>query len=282
MKAGMGSARRWSRGYAFAIIAAAGLLTASCSAAAPHDATSPGQGTRGSELGGSLTVAAAASLQPALETLAADFESEHPGVEFESLTFDGSSVLAAQIISGAPVDVFASADEANMRKVQEAQLVAEDPIPFAKSTLQIAVAPGNPLGIKSLADLAAGASGTGRTPPIVVLCAPAVPCGSAAQTLFDREGVDLTPASEEQNVTAVLTKVANGEADAGLVYRSDVLRAAGDVDGIEIPDATAAAGLYLVAPLRDSNSPTAALAFAEYLRSEHAQTVLARAGFDRA
>ncbi|WP_346730633.1 molybdate ABC transporter substrate-binding protein [Leucobacter allii] len=223
-----------------------------------------------------MTVSAAASLQPAFEELAAAFTEQHAAVDVE-LAFDGSSVLAAQIIGGAPVDVFASADAANMTKVADEGLLAADPVRFATSSLQIAVAPGNPLGIETLADLAA--PGAGGEAPIVVLCAAEVPCGAASHRLLERDGVALVPASEEQNVTAVLTKVANGEADAGLVYRSDVLRAEGDVEGIGIDGSVEAAGSYLIAPIAGSAAPDAAAAFAEFMRSDEAQARFEDLGF---
>lgn len=255
-----------------ALAALAFLAGCSSHSASPETAPEPAAAT--GDLSGTINVAAAASLQPAFEQLAKDFTEANPGVTVDQLTFDGSSVLATQIIAGAPVDVFASADEANMIKVADADLVAADPLPFATSSLEIAVSPGNPLGITSLADLAPG-----NTKPVVVICAAEVPCGAASHKLLDRDGVTLTPASEEQNVTAVLTKVSSGEADAGLIYRSDVLRSDGAVEGIKIADASEAAGSYMIAPLATSESPEAAAAFAEFLTSPPAQQLLAKLGF---
>lgn len=255
----------------------AGILALTGCGTAPAPSDTDAEGTAGTNLSGSLSVAAAASLQEVFAEIADDFRAEHPGVEFDALTFDGSSVLAAQIVGGAPVDVFASADEHTMSSVADAGLLAAEPVPFATSSLEIAVAPGNPLGIESLADLDV-LGGDGRV-PTVVMCAPEVPCGVAARQLLERDGVELDPASEEQNVTAVLTKVASGEADAGLIYRSDVLRSAGEVDGIEIPGAAEAAGSYLIAPLEGSRSDGAARAFADYLLTDSAQARLADLGF---
>ena len=272
--------RRHSRRHAGVTVALSlffPLLVAGCASGASPEAETPDEVQATTDLTGELTVAAAASLQPAFETLTADFTTEYPGVTFENLSFDGSSTLATQIIGGAPVDVFASADEANMVKVEDAGLVEGAPRVFATSSLEIAVAPGNPLGIETLADLATpGAPGKA---PVVVLCAPEVPCGAVSETLLTRDGVDLTPASEEQNVTAVLTKVAEGEADAGLIYRSDVLRSEGSVEGIEIEHSVEAAGAYLIAPLTDSASPEAARAFSEYMLSARAQSLFAELGF---
>ena len=228
------------------------------------------------EVTGEVSVFAAASLEPAFEPLAEAFTARHPGVDL-SFTYDGSSVLATQILAGAPADVFASADEANMQKVVDGGGIEGDPEIFATSELVIAVAPDNPLGIADLADLAVPTDA--GSPPVVVLCAAEVPCGAASQTLLERDGIDLVPASEEQNVTAVLTKVTSGEADAGLVYASDVLRADGGVTGITIPNAADAAGSYTVAPTAEASAPEAARAFAAFLRTDEAQRVLEDLGF---
>lgn len=260
------------------VTALSALLLAGCSSAPAADETAQGPAAA-TELSGTINIAAAASLQPAFEELTAAFTELHPGVTVDQLTFDGSSGIATQVLAGAPIDVFASADEANMAKVEDADLVGAEPIAFATSSLQIAVAPGNPLGIDSLADLADPAVGADGAAPVVVTCAPEVPCGAASWQLLDRDGVKLTPASEEQNVTAVLTKVGAGEADAGLVYRSDVLRADGEVEGIEIENAVEAAGRYVIAPITDSASPDAARAFSEFMLSDEAQALFEELGF---
>ncbi|QIM18868.1 molybdate ABC transporter substrate-binding protein [Leucobacter coleopterorum] len=251
-----------------ALLGAVSLLLTGCA--------SPANTAEGDELQGELSVFAAASLQPAFESLGESFTTKHPGVTF-SFSFDGSSVLATQILSGAPADVFASADEANMKRVEEPGLNVGTPSLFATSELVIAVAPGNPLDIRSLASLA---NPTAKgTDPTVVICAAEVPCGAASRKLLDRDGVMLTPASEEQNVTAVLTRVREGEADAGLVYASDVLRSKGEVEGIPIKDAADAAGSYLAVPLQDSRLPKEATAFVEFLNTEEARTLLTKLGF---
>lgn len=224
-----------------------------------------------SGLTGELMVYAAASLEPAFEGLAERFTAEHPDVTVD-LSFDGSSVLATQIIGGAPADVFASADEQNMRKLSDEGLLDDEPTGFATSELAIAVAPGNPLGVEALPDLA-------RDDVVTVVCAAEVPCGNASRTLLERDSVELRPASEEQNVTAVLAKVREGEADAGLVYASDILRAEGEVDGVEIEGAADAAGDYLIAPVSGSDAPDAAAAFAEFMLSDDAQSLFAELGF---
>lgn len=271
--------RRGIRGMArigaAAVTAALATTLVACSPGAAEPEPAPAEPAAPS-LSGELTVYAAASLQPAFEQLAEMFNEEHQGVTF-TFSFDGSSVLATQILSGAPVDVFASADEKNMLKVTDEAMNIGEPVAFATSTLAIAVAPGNPFGIASLTDLVK--PGPDGQLPVTVICAPEVPCGTASRTLLERDGVALTPASEEQNVTAVLTKVREGEADAGLVYYSDILRAGGEVEGVEIENAGDAAGLYLVVPVKGAANPEAAEAFSQFTASPEAQRLLAKLGF---
>ncbi|GAB6856265.1 molybdate ABC transporter substrate-binding protein [Microbacterium xylanilyticum] len=220
---------------------------------------------------GELTVFAAASLSKAFDEITARFEYENPQVHVHPITYDGSSTLATQIIAGAPVDVFASADLKNMDKVIQARLAGPTEV-FTSNVLQIAVAPGNPHKVKDLSSLA--------DPGLkVVLCAPAVPCGSAAKTLLDAAGAAVTPVSEEQNVTAVLAKVKAGEADAGLVYTTDVKAAGSAVAGITIPDADRAVNKYPITALKASKNPDAALAFQEFVLSDKGQKILTDLGF---
>lgn len=221
----------------------------------------------GAGMTGELTVYAAASLGPAFEELSAQFEADNPGVDVRPLVLDGSQVLATQIAEGAPADVFASADEQTMDRVADA---VESPAVFATNTLAIAVPPGNPAGVAELADLA----GPDLT---VVLCAEAVPCGAASRALLDRAGVAVDPASEEQNVGAVLAKVAAGEADAGLVYRTDIRRA--DVDEVAAEGADEVVNRYPIAALREARNADAADAFVALVRGEQGQRILAEHGF---
>ncbi|MDF2990179.1 MAG: ABC-type molybdate transport system, periplasmic component [Microbacterium sp.] len=241
-----------------AVLCAAALLAA-CASPAPEPAAS------GDQLGGTLEVYAAASLQRSFDEISAAFEAAHPGVTV-SAVYDGSSTLATQIGEGAPADVFASADEKNMAKVV-AQ--APDPQIFAANTLVIAVPTGNPGMVRSLADLARVTT---------VLCAPEVPCGAASQTLLSNAGVAVSPASAEQNVTAVLTKIAAGEADAGLVYATDVV-GRDDVEAIVPDGAEAVVNRYPIAALADAPNPDAATAFVSFVESDEGQRILADAGF---
>ncbi len=218
-------------------------------------------------MAGELTVYAAASLGPAFEDLAAQFEADNPGIDVRPLVLDGSQVLATQIAEGAPADVFASADEQTMDRVTD---LVHAPAVFATNTLAIAVPPGNPAGIEGLADLA-GADVT------VVLCAAEVPCGAASRALLDRAGIAFDPASEEQNVGAVLAKIDAAEADAGLVYRTDILR--GDVDEVAAEGSDEVVNRYPIAALRDARNPDAADAFVALVRGETGQRILAEHGF---
>ncbi|WP_229673648.1 molybdate ABC transporter substrate-binding protein [Nakamurella endophytica] len=242
--------------------------------------TAPATGTSASGTGasapqplsGTLTVFAAASLQKTFDQLRAEFRRQHPGVDVVPVSYDGSSTLATQLVNGAPADVFASADDATMAEVVDAGLVRDHPTEFATNTLEIAVAPGNPDRITGLPDLA-------RSGLDVVVCAPEVPCGAAAHTVLAAAGVRITPRSEEQNVTAVLTKVRSGDADAGLVYRTDVLAAGGAVAGVDVPQASAAVNRYPIAALSGARNPAAAATFVALVTGPVGRKVLADAGF---
>jgi len=216
-------------------------------------------------------VYAAASLTATFEELGKDFEQAHDGVEV-TFNFAGSSDLVSQIQSGAPADVFASADEATMAKLTAEGLNGSDPELFATNTLQIAVPPDNPAGISSLQDLAEPGLN-------LVTCAPEVPCGVAAQGVAKAAGVTLRPVSEEQSVTDVLAKVTTGEADAGLVYVTDVLAAGSAVHGIDFPEARAVVNSYPIATIADSANDDLAEAFVDLVLSDDGRRVLTDAGF---
>ncbi|KRD44582.1 hypothetical protein ASE38_10820 [Cellulomonas sp. Root930] len=239
------------------------LALAACATDAPASAPATADG-----ITGELTVFAAASLQGPFDEIAARMAEQHPGVAVHPVTYDGSSTLAAQLVGGASADVFASADEDTMAEVVGLDYATV----FARNTLQIVVAPRNPLRIGSLADVAALSSSGGK----VVLCAPEVPCGSASRTVLDGAGLALTPVSEEQNVKAVLTKVQTGDADAGLVYRTDVLAAGDTVAGVRFPEAASAVNSYPIVALTHSD---AAQAFVDLVLSAEGQRILADHGF---
>ena len=218
-----------------------------------------------------LTVFAAASLQGVFEQLGHQFETDHPGVTV-TFSFAGSSDLVSQIQQGAPADVFASADTKNMDKLTTAKLVDGDPVNFASNTLEIAVPAGNPAGITSFADLA-------KPGVALVVCAPQVPCGSATVKVEQAAGVTLKPVSEEQSVTDVLTKVETGEADAGLVYVTDVKGAGSKVEGVPFPESSGAVNTYPIATVAGAAQPELAREFVAFVTGSHGQDALAAAGF---
>ena len=226
----------------------AALLLAGC-------ATGPGQ---------VVTVFAAASLTESFTALEKVFESANPGVDVR-INFAASSSLAQQIANGASADVFASADEPTMAKVP-----AESPRVFATNRLTIAVPAANPGGVKALADL---------RDVVTVVCAPQVPCGAATRRALSSAGVTLTPASEEQDVKAVLAKVAANEADAGLVYVTDARAAGEKVRAIDFPESASAVNRYPIAVLPDAPNPDLARRFVDLVLSADGQAEFARLGF---
>ncbi|MET1156454.1 molybdate ABC transporter substrate-binding protein [Arthrobacter sp.] len=244
------------------------LATTACSAAGQGPQETAASGSASSS---ELNVFAAASLNGVLTELAADFEDDHPDVAVR-LNFAGSSDLATQILSGAPADVFASANPENMDKVTAPGMAAGDPVTFATNVLQIVVPDGNPHGIIALADLADRQIKT-------VICAPQVPCGAATQKVFQKAGSEIPAVSEESSVTDVLGKVASGEADAGLVYVTDVKHAQGDVEGVDFAEAGAAVNEYPIARLAESANPDAAKAFVALVTGPEGRKALADYGF---
>jgi len=217
-----------------------------------------------------LTVYAASSLKTSFESIGAEFEAAHAGVHVR-FNFAGSSDLVAQVQGGAPADVIATADTANMDKLVADQL-ASAPRAFASNTLEIAVPPGNPADIHGLQDLA----GKGI---YLVTCAPEVPCGAAAQKAELAAGVILHPVSEEQSVADVLGKVTSGEADAGLVYVTDVLAAGDAVEGVPFAESASAVNVYPIATLPDSRNADLAQQFADLVLGASGQAILQQAGF---
>jgi molybdate transport system substrate-binding protein len=232
-----------------------------------------GSGSGDSGDGGdtTVTVYAAASLTKTFQQIGAEFERQHDGVHVE-FSFGGSSDLVSQLQQGAPADVFASADEANMDKLTTDDLQAADPRDFASNTLEIVTPPDNPAGIESFADLA----GSGVD---VVVCAPEVPCGAATVKAEQATGVTLSPVSEEQSVTDVLAKVTSGEADAGLVYVTDVKAAGDTVHGVPFPESADVVNTYPIVALKDSDHGDLAQAFVDLVLSDTGQGILAAAGF---
>jgi molybdate transport system substrate-binding protein len=246
-----------------AIGAASALLLTGCSATSAPAGQSAAPET--------LTVLAAASLTETFTALGEQFEADHPGVSVK-LNYAGSSDLAQQIVNGAPADVFAAASDATMKTVTDAKLTAATPVTFAKNVLQIATPPGNPKKIATFADLA--------EPDLkVVVCAPQVPCGAAAQKIEKATNTTIKPVSEEADVKSVLSKVQTGDADAGLVYVTDVNSAGDEVQGVSFPEASQASTNYPIAVLK--NAPAADLAnqFVTMVTGAQGRKALEQAGF---
>jgi len=217
-----------------------------------------------------LTVFAAASLTATFTELGKEFEAAHDGTTVR-LSFGGSSDLVEQIRSGAPADVFASADTTNMDKLGDD---AVDPEDFASNTLEIAVPPGNPAGVTSFADLA-------KPGLKLVVCAPEVPCGTATAAVARNAGVTLKPVSQEQSVTDVLGKVSSGEADAGVVYVTDVKAAGDGVEGVTFPESSSVVNTYPIATVKGSENADVAREFVDFVRGDEGRKVLADAGFGK-
>jgi molybdate transport system substrate-binding protein len=221
--------------------------------------------------GGNVTVFAAASLTSAFQAVAGAFEKSHAGVKIQ-LSFAGSPTLVQQIQEGAPADVFAAADEANMHKLVESGAVAGAPAVFARNVLQIVVAPHNPKHIMGLADLA-------KPGLVIALCGPSVPCGHYATEAFTKAGAVVPAASQEPDVKAVMTKVVLGEADAGVVYATDI-RAAGDkVEGVSIPESSNVVARYPIVALKSASNAAGGAEFVAFVLSPEGQRIIATFGF---
>ncbi|QFG26019.1 molybdate ABC transporter substrate-binding protein [Actinomadura sp. WMMB 499] len=243
---------------------AALVAVASAGCGEVDEATGDGGGT-------TLTVFAAASLTETFTELGEAFEKANPGTDVR-FGFAGSSTLAQQITQGAPADVFAAASPATMKTVADAGDAAGDPVVFTTNRLVIAVPKDNPGGVRSVGDLADGDLR-------VVVCAEQVPCGAAAGKALDAAGVTVEPASAEKDVKAVLTKVRLGEADAGLVYRTDVKAAGGDVTGIEFAESAEAVNDYPIVRVADAPQPGLAREFIDLVTGPQGEAVLGAAGF---
>jgi molybdate transport system substrate-binding protein len=250
-----------------AVTAAVSLAVAGCGSSNESSSATSTRGTGG----GKLIVFAAASLKKSFTEIGEEFKTDNPGSGIE-FNFAGSSDLVTQLTQGAPGDVFASADTKNMDKAAQAGLLTGDPVTFASNTLTIVTAPGNPKKVTSFKDL---------TQPglSVVVCAPQVPCGSAAEKVEKTAGVQLDPVSEESQVTDVLGKVTSGEADAGLVYVTDAQGAGDKVTAVPFPESAAAANTYPIAVLEQSEDQELAGKFVELVTGEAGQKVLSAAGF---
>jgi molybdate transport system substrate-binding protein len=245
------------------------LVLAGCSSqTAPSAAPSS---SPASSLSGAIVVDAASSLTGTYNELGADFEKLHPGTKV-TFNYGASSALAATITSGAPVDVFAAASPATMKTVTDAHLGQGAPVTYVTNTLEIAVPNGNPGAITGLKDF-------GDASKKIAICAPQVPCGSAAVTLFQLAGIKDKPDTLEPDVKTALAQVASGDVDAALVYHTDILAAGKTVTGITFPEASKAINDYSIVPVNTSNNLKLATAFTKFVLGGTGQAVLSKAGF---
>jgi molybdate transport system substrate-binding protein len=249
------------------------LLAAGCgsSNSSSGSSTSTTSSSSGEKPTGSLTVYAASSVTKAFTDYKATLEAENSGLSITN-NFAGSAILVTQLENGAPADLFASADEKNMNKVVAKGLV-ETPTVFARNKLQIAVAPGNPKQINGLADLQ-------KSGVTLVLCDPSVPAGNYARQAFEKAGLPAPqPASNELDVKSALQKVINGDADATIVYVTDVTAAGNKVTGVTIPDDQNVLATYPIAILKASKNQTAAQEYINGLLGGAGREALKSAGF---
>ena len=248
----------------FLVVAA--VLLAACDTSA-GSSTTPSS----TRLGGNISVFAAASLTASFNKLGTSFESANPGLTVK-FNYAGTPTLVTQIEQGAPADVFASADSTNMTKLTNDGFASGTSRVFAHNQLEIVVAPGNPKGITGLADLS-------KSGVIYISAGPTVPAGAYALQALKAAGVTVTPRSLETSVTAVISKIELGEADAGIVYTTDVTAAGGKVAGVAIPAADNVIATYPIVAVKGSSNLAAANAFIAYVLSTAGQSTLASFGF---
>jgi molybdate transport system substrate-binding protein len=229
---------------------------------------------RASNLKGDLTISAAASLTDAFSEIAKQFRKVNKGVKVR-LNFGSTSTLVSQIQSGAPSDVVASADLSSIEKLVASANVVVSPKVFARNTMAIAVKPGNPKSVRTIKDL-----GSLR---FIALCGKTVPCGVYASSVLTRAGVviDESKITRGIDVKATLSAVANGDADAAIVYKTDVLAAKKNVFGIDIPSAQNVQAKYGIAPIRGSKNLANAKAFIDFVLSERGLQILKSFGYQR-
>jgi molybdate transport system substrate-binding protein len=249
-----------------AVVAVVALVMTACGGSSKRSAAT----TEGASLAGPLTVFAAASLTGAFNDDKGRLATKYHDLSV-TFSFAGSQQLVAQIQAGAPADVVATADEPSMQPLVAAGLV-EQPRIFARNVLQIAVAAGNPKHIAGLADL-------GRRGLRVVLADPSVPVGRYSRQVLDRQHVVVHPLSLELDVKSALRKVQSGEADAAIVYATDVRAGGSSVNGVAIPADQNTFATYPAAVMKGTSHRAAAETFIDQLVSGDGQRALQAAGF---
>ena len=252
------------------VIMALGLLSGACGGSSGTVAGSP----TATRLSGTISVFAAASLTDSFKALGAAFQQAHPRVTIQ-FNFAGSPTLVTQIEQGAPADLFASADSANMGRLVADGLISGTAEVFAHNQLEIVVAPGNPKGITSLAALA-------QPGVIYISAAPTVPAGAYSLQALAKAGVSVTPRSLETDVKSVVSKIALGEADVGIVYTTDVEAAGSKVAGVAIPDIDNVVATYPIGVVKGSKNADGGNAFVAFVLSSAGQSTLASFGFEHA
>jgi len=243
------------------------VLLAACGSSGGSASISPSA----TPLSGTVSVFAAASLADAFNAVGTSFQRANSGVTMKFI-FAGTPTLVTQIEQGAPADVFASADTTNMDKLKGDGFTTGTSQVFARNKLEIVVAPGNPKGITTLADLA-------KSGVIYITEAPSVPAGKYALQALKMAGVTVTPKSLETDVKSVVSKIELGEADAGIVYSTDVTAAGTKVAGVPIPDADNVIAQYPIAAVKATTNAPAANAFIAYVLSAGGQAKLQSFGF---
>jgi molybdate transport system substrate-binding protein len=248
------------------VIVATALLSA-CGSTASTLTASPS----GTLLNGTVSVFAAASLTDSFKALGTSFQAAHPGVTIQ-FNFAGTPTLVTQIEQGAQADVLASADTTNMDKLTADRFTAETAQVFAHNQLEIVVGPGNPKHIAALADLA-------RPGVIYISEAATVPAGKYSLQALAKAGVSVTPKSLETDVKSVVSKIELGEADAGIVYTTDVKAAGSKVQGVSIPASDNVVATYPMVVVKGAKNSAAAGAFIAYVLSSNGQSTLESFGF---
>jgi molybdate transport system substrate-binding protein len=247
------------------ILMVAAVFLAACGSSTGTASPSP------TPLSGTVNVFAAASLTASFNALGTSFQTAHPAVTVK-FNYAGSPTLVTQIEQGAPADIFASADTTNTDKLTADGFTAGSSQVFAHNQLEIVVAPGNPKGITGLADLA-------KPSLIYITEAPTVPAGKYSLQALASAGVKVTPKSLELSVTAVISKIETGDADAGIVYTTDVSAAGNKVSGVQIPAANNVIATYPIAVVKGTTNSVVANTFITYVLSASGQSTLKTFGF---
>ena len=222
-------------------------------------------------LTGTISVFAAASLTDSFNALGRAFQQQHGGVTVR-FNYAGTPTLVTQIEQGAQADVFAAADTTNMDKLKTDGFTSGTPEVFAHNQLEIVVAPGNPKGINSLSDLT-------KPGVIYISAAPAVPAGKYSLQALQKAGVTVTPKSLETDVKSVVSKIELGEADAGIVYTTDVKAAGSKVTGVPIADQYNVVATYPIVTVKGTQNDPLASVFIAFVLSSTGQSTLGSFGF---